>query len=209
MDHAVWMFLDEITTMILLIVQALIDLFFWQIGRACCNFSNFFISAHSSDFLPMTWVLVLPIWHVGLVNTPKGTRILSWSTSWCLPQSQCLTVTHCSIILLRQPHFSSANSELLNVYYYILPSIGFHLFVKHSINSIPYHPSSVATLLFSRHRAVVIPNHYSIVRNKRRPYVYWFWIFSRPYSLIKGPTFIKFWNFCHGIQIFPSLMGFL
>ena len=152
-------------------------LFFDKLEELTVTFQNVLFLHIPVTFLSMTWVLVLPIWHVGLVNTSKVTRILGWPTSWCLPQSQCLTVTHCSIILLRQPHFSSANSELLNVYYCILPSIGFHLFVKHSINNIPYHPSSVATLLFSRHRAVVIPNHYSIVRNKRRPYVYWFWIF--------------------------------
>ena len=33
--------------------------------------------------------------------------------------------------------------------------------------------------------------------------------FSRPYSLIKGPTFIKFWNFFHGLHIFSCLIGFL
>ena len=32
--------------------------------------------------------------------------------------------------------------------------------------------------------------------------------FFRPYSLIKGPTFIKVWNFSQGLQIFSSLMGF-
>ena len=36
-----------------------------------------------------------------------------------------------------------------------------------------------------------------------------FGFFSRPYSLIKGPTFIKFWNFYQGLQKFSSLMGFL
>ena len=36
-----------------------------------------------------------------------------------------------------------------------------------------------------------------------------FGIFSKPYSLIKGPTFIKFWNFYQGLQKFSSLMGFL
>ena len=35
-----------------------------------------------------------------------------------------------------------------------------------------------------------------------------FGFFSRPYSLIKGPTFIKFWNFCQGLQKFSSLMVF-
>ena len=28
------------------------------------------------------------------------------------------------------------------------------------------------------------------------------------WSLIKGPRFIKFWNFFHGLEIFSSLMGF-
>ena len=36
-----------------------------------------------------------------------------------------------------------------------------------------------------------------------------FGFFSRPYSLIKGPTFIKFWNFYQGLQKFSSLMAFL
>ena len=36
-----------------------------------------------------------------------------------------------------------------------------------------------------------------------------FEFFSRPYSLIKDPTFIKFWNFYQGLQKFSSLMGFL
>ena len=36
-----------------------------------------------------------------------------------------------------------------------------------------------------------------------------FGFFSRPYSLIKGPTFIKFWNFYQGLQKFSSLMVFL
>ena len=36
-----------------------------------------------------------------------------------------------------------------------------------------------------------------------------FGFFSRPYNLIKGPTFIKFWNFSQGLWIFSSLMGFL
>ena len=36
-----------------------------------------------------------------------------------------------------------------------------------------------------------------------------FGFFSRPYSIIKGPTFIKFWNFYKGLQNFSSLMGFL
>ena len=33
--------------------------------------------------------------------------------------------------------------------------------------------------------------------------------FSRPYSLIKCPTFIKFWNFPQDLSIYSSLMGFL
>ena len=36
---------------------------------------------------------------------------------------------------------------------------------------------------------------YSGLRNKHRPYVYWFCIFSRPYDVIISPTFINFWNF--------------
>ena len=32
--------------------------------------------------------------------------------------------------------------------------------------------------------------------------------FSMPYGLIKGPTFIKFWNFFHRLQIFSSFFGF-
>ena len=36
-----------------------------------------------------------------------------------------------------------------------------------------------------------------------------FGYFSRPYSLIKGLTFIKFWDFSQSLQIFSSLMGFL
>ena len=36
-----------------------------------------------------------------------------------------------------------------------------------------------------------------------------FGLFSRPYSLIKGPTFIKFWNFYQGLQNFSNLLGFL
>ena len=36
-----------------------------------------------------------------------------------------------------------------------------------------------------------------------------FGYFSRPYSLIKDPTAIKFWNFFHVLQIFSSLMVFL
>ena len=36
-----------------------------------------------------------------------------------------------------------------------------------------------------------------------------FGFYSRPYSLIKGPTFIRFWNFYQGLQKFSSLMGFL
>ena len=36
-----------------------------------------------------------------------------------------------------------------------------------------------------------------------------FGFFSRPYSLIKGPTFIKFWNFYQGLHKFSSLMDFL
>ena len=51
--------------------------FSWQIGRARCNFLKCFISAHSSDF----FCLVLPFWHVGLVNTTKSTRITGWPTS--------------------------------------------------------------------------------------------------------------------------------
>ena len=35
-----------------------------------------------------------------------------------------------------------------------------------------------------------------------------FGFFSRPYSLIKGPTFIKFWNFSQGLQMFSSLLVF-
>ena len=34
-------------------------------------------------------------------------------------------------------------------------------------------------------------------------------LFSRPYSLIKCPTFIKFWNFPQDLSIYSSLMGFL
>ena len=49
---------------------------------------------------------------------------------------------------------------------------------------------------------------YSIVLNKRRPYIYYFGFFSRPYSLIKGPTFIIFWNFFLRLWIFSSFMGF-
>ena len=36
-----------------------------------------------------------------------------------------------------------------------------------------------------------------------------FGFFSMTYSLIKGPTFIDFWNFSHGLHIFSSLIGFL
>ena len=36
-----------------------------------------------------------------------------------------------------------------------------------------------------------------------------FGYFSRPYSLIKGPMLIKFWNFYQGLQKFSSSMGFL
>ena len=49
---------------------------------------------------------------------------------------------------------------------------------------------------------------YSIVLNKRRPYVYLFWIFFQAHSLIKGPTFIIFWNFFLGLRIFSSVTGF-
>ena len=43
---------------------------------------------------------------------------------------------------------------------------------------------------------------YSIVRNKRRPYVYYIWFFSRLYNLIKGPTFINFGIFSMVYQYF-------
>ena len=36
-----------------------------------------------------------------------------------------------------------------------------------------------------------------------------FEFFSRPYGLIKSLTFIKFWNFFHGLQIFSPKIKFL
>ena len=43
---------------------------------------------------------------------------------------------------------------------------------------------------------------YSRLRNKRRPYVYYFCILSRPTALLKGTTFIEFWVLIHSLQIF-------
>ena len=48
---------------------------------------------------------------------------------------------------------------------------------------------------------------YSIVWNKCRPYVYYF--FSKPYIRNRGPMFIKFYNFFLGQWIFSSFKSIL
>ena len=54
-------------------------------------------------------------------------------------------------------------------------------------------------------QASIYPTLYSLISSMFSN----FGLFPRPYSLIKGPTFIEFWNFYQGLQKFSSLMGFL